>query len=291
MIERVQPRTLIGMLTPSSNTVLEPTIAAMLAGLPEVTAHFSRFRVTEISLTNTALRQFESTPMIEAARLIADARVGAICWNGTSAGWLGFDVDELLCAEIKAATGIPACSSVLALNELFRLTGVERFGLVTPYLDDVQERIVGAYASAGFSCAAERHLNDRGNFPFSEYAEATIEAMVREVAAAKPDAITVFCTNFRGAAVAARMEAETGIPVYDTVAAGLWKGMQIAGADPARIAGWGSMFSLKSTARGVHQCTARVTPWQSKPASSHLPGSAMRSSATGARCRPRSNRR
>ena len=150
-------------------------------------------------------------------------------------------------AEIKAATGIPACSSVLALNELFRLTGVERFGLVTPYLDDVQERIVGAYASAGFSCVAERHLNDRGNFPFSEYAEATIEAMVREVAAAKPDAITVFCTNFRGAAVAARMEAETGIPVYDTVAAGLWKAMQIAGADPARIAGWGSMFSLKST--------------------------------------------
>jgi hypothetical protein len=30
------------MLTPSSNTVLEPLTAAMLADLPDVTAHFAR---------------------------------------------------------------------------------------------------------------------------------------------------------------------------------------------------------------------------------------------------------
>lgn len=248
MIERVKPRTLIGMLTPSSNTVLEPMIAGMLSGLPDVTAHFGRFRVTEISLTDRALRQFESSPMLEASRLLADARVQSLCWNGTSAGWLGFDADEVLCDEIEVETGVPACSSVLALNELFRIAGVKRFGLVTPYLDNVQERIVSAYAGAGFECVAERHLNDRGNFPFSEYAETTIEAMVREVAAAKPDAITVFCTNFRGAAIAARMEAETGIPVFDTVAAGVWKSMLLAGANPARVAGWGSMFAMRSPA-------------------------------------------
>lgn len=39
----------IGLLTPSSNTVLEPVSAAMLAGLPEASAYFSRFRVTEIA--------------------------------------------------------------------------------------------------------------------------------------------------------------------------------------------------------------------------------------------------
>lgn len=248
MIERVAPRTLIGMLTPSSNTVLEPMIAGMLSGLPDVTAHFGRFRVTEISLTSGALSQFENGPMIAASDLLADARVGTICWNGTSAGWLGFDADERLCAEIEEETGIPACSSVLALNELFALTGVGRFGLVTPYLDGIQEKIVAVYAGAGFECVAERHLNDPGNYPFSEYAESTIERMVREVAEAKPEAITIFCTNFRGAAIAARMEAETGIPVYDTVSTGLWKAMQVAGADPARVKGWGSMFALKSAA-------------------------------------------
>ncbi len=261
MIEHVPPRTLIGMLTPSSNTVLEPAIAAMLAGVPDVTAHFARFRVTEISLSDGALGQFRNAPMVEAARLLADARVKAICWNGTSAGWLGFDADARLCQEITAATGIPAGTSVLALNELFRLTGVGRFALVTPYLDAVQERIIRTYAEAGFTCAAERHLNDAGNFPFSEYAEATVEAMVREVARARPDAITVFCTNFRGAAVAARLEREIGIPVSDTVAAGLWQSLHLAGADPARITGWGSMFALSRDAgHESNLATAEAAP-------------------------------
>ena len=41
----------LGMLTPSSNTTLEPVTTAMLAGLPSVSLHFSRFRVTEIAVT------------------------------------------------------------------------------------------------------------------------------------------------------------------------------------------------------------------------------------------------
>ena len=86
MIDYVPARTLIGVLTPSSNTVLEPAIAAMLAGHRDITAHFARFRVTEISLSSQALAQFRNAPMVEASRLLADARVKAICWNGTSSG-------------------------------------------------------------------------------------------------------------------------------------------------------------------------------------------------------------
>ena len=48
-------RTLLGMLTPSSNTTLEPVTAQMISGLPEVSAHFGRFRVTEIALSDNAL--------------------------------------------------------------------------------------------------------------------------------------------------------------------------------------------------------------------------------------------
>ena len=51
-------RVLLGMLTPSSNTVLEPVTAAMISGLPEVSAHFGRFRVTEIALSPQALGQY-----------------------------------------------------------------------------------------------------------------------------------------------------------------------------------------------------------------------------------------
>ena len=125
-------RTLIGMLTPSSNTALEPITTMMLAGLPEVSAHFGRFRVTQIALSDNALKQFDDANILAAAELLNDAELDVIAWNGTSSGWLGFEADERLCERITERTGKPAATSVLALNEIFRATGVTEFGLVTP---------------------------------------------------------------------------------------------------------------------------------------------------------------
>jgi maleate cis-trans isomerase len=45
----------LGMLTPSSNTVLETATVAMIADLSNVSAHFSRFRVTQIGLQTASL--------------------------------------------------------------------------------------------------------------------------------------------------------------------------------------------------------------------------------------------
>jgi maleate isomerase len=93
-MKEVGRRHRLGMLTPSSNTVLEPVIGAMLADLPEVSAHFTRFRVTEILLGQGALGQFELEPMLAAADLLADARVASICWNGPRrAGWASRAID------------------------------------------------------------------------------------------------------------------------------------------------------------------------------------------------------
>lgn len=230
------------MLTPSSNTTLEPVTMQMLADLPEISAHFARFQVTEIALNEKAFGQFKDSEILHAAELLAHAKVNVIGWNGTSSGWLGFEADERLCRRISEATTIPACTSVLALNEIFQLTGVKRFGLVTPYLDDVQDAIVKNYAASGFECVAERHLCQRDNFSFSEVGADEIRKMVREVAEAKPDAIAIFCTNLRGAPLVEELEAETGIPIYDTIATVVWKSLRLAGADPKRVKGWGRLF-------------------------------------------------
>lgn len=235
-------RTLLGMLTPSSNTTLEPVTTAMIADIPEASAHFGRFRVTEIALSNQALAQFDDSEILRAAELLAHAKVQSIGWNGTSSGWLGFDADERLCRRITEATGIPACTSVLALNEIFDITGVKRFGLVTPYLDDVQAAIIKNYAASGMECIAERHLRKQDNFSFSEVGADELRAMVREVAKEKPQAITIFCTNLRGAPLVEELEREVGIPIYDTISTVVWKSLKQAGADPSRIRNWGSLF-------------------------------------------------
>jgi maleate isomerase len=234
----------LGMLTPSSNTVLEPLTAAMLGTVPDVTAHFARFQVLKISMEDDALGQFKNAPMLDAASLLAEANVKSICWNGTSSGWLGFDTDRALIAEIEECTGISACSSVLAMNEILETTGAKRIAFVTPYLFEIQSQIVENYRAAGFDVVAEQHLNDAGNYSFATYSAAQIKQMCLEVAAQKPDAIAIFCTNFRGAGIAQEVEAETGIMVLDSVSTALWKSMRVAGTDPARIKGWGRLFDV-----------------------------------------------
>jgi maleate isomerase len=237
-------RVFLGMLTPSSNTVLEPVTTAMLHDVPEVTAHFSRFKVTEIALSGPALAQFDDAEILRAAELLAHARVNVIAWNGTSSGWLGFARDVALCQRITAATGIPACTAMLALNEVLERTGAKRIAFVTPYLDDVQARINANYEKAGYTVVADRHLGIQDNFSFSEIGADRIRAMTGEVAAAKPDAIAIVCTNMRGAPLAHELESQHGIPVYDTVATTVWKSLQVAGVEPKRVKGWGRIFQL-----------------------------------------------
>ncbi|GJD48964.1 Maleate isomerase [Methylobacterium crusticola] len=236
--------TRLGMLTPSSNTRLEPATAALLRGRPEVTAHFSRFRVTEISLSAAGLGQFDEAPILRAAELLADARVDAIAWNGTSAAWLGFARDEALCARIREVTGIPACTAVLGFRDAFARAGLRRVGLVTPYTTDVQARIRRNWGAAGLDCAAERHAGLSDNFSFATIPEADVARMAREVAREGAEAVAIVCTNMAGAALAAPLEAELGIPVYDSIAVTLWAALRTAGADPGRITGQGSVFAL-----------------------------------------------
>ena len=232
----------LGVLTPSSNTALEPLTSALVATLPHCTAHFSRFTVTEIALSDQALGQFDDSKILQAAELLADARVDVIAWSGTAAGWRGFDTDRQLVARIRERTGIPAVTAVLALNELLALRGLRSLGLVTPYTPDVQQRIVANYAALGIEVLAEQHLGITVNHDFALVPPAQLRQMIDTVAAARPQAITTFCTNLHAASLADAVEAAHDIPLLDTVSTTVWGALRAVGADPAQVRGWGRLF-------------------------------------------------
>jgi maleate isomerase len=232
----------IGVITPSSNTVLEPVTAQILSALPEVTAHFGRFAVTHISPDTDSQAQFTVENQLTAARLLADARVDVIVWSGTAASWLGFEQDTNLCKAITAETGIPAGSAVLGINEIFERNKVRTFALISPYVESIQNDIEANYAAAGFDCVAERHLNEQDNFSFAMFDEACVQSLMLDCAQSNPDAITVMCTNMRGASLAAKIENQTNALVVDSTAAAVWHALQIAGVDRQQVRGWGRMF-------------------------------------------------
>lgn len=234
----------IGMLVPSSNTVLEPYTSAMLAPFGDAASvHFARFRVVEISLSDASTGQFALEPILEAADRLAETLPRLICWSGTSASWLGLDRDRALCAAITERTGIPATSTMLAYAAILAQMGVRRLGLVTPYLPDVQARIIANFVAQGIEVVAEVHLSDRGNYSFADYSAEHVGDLVREVAQAGPDAIAIICTNFRGAPLAETLEAELGIPVLDSVAVTAAFCLRQVQLDPALVTGWGGVFN------------------------------------------------
>lgn len=237
----------LGILTPSSNTVLEPLTTALATEMPEVTLHFSRFRVTKIALSPGALAQFDDAAVIQAAGLLADAKVDAMAWSGTSSSWLGFDRDLALCRAIHAATGIPATSSILALNEALEWLGVRRLALVTPYTNDVQARIAANFAGIGIHCTAGQNLGLHDNFSFAEVTEAQLDVLIREAARDEADAVAIVCTNLRAAPLVQRLEAALGVLILDSVATALWGALRLAGADPGRITRWGALFRMGGT--------------------------------------------
>jgi maleate isomerase len=238
------PRIRLGMITPSSNTALEPITARLLADTPSVTAHFARLRVTEISMGGKALAQFDQAPMLEASSMLADMRPHAIVWNGTSGGWRGLDADRQLCTTIEERFGVPVTTVTLALVKLLKDKGIGRVGFVTPYTDDVQQLILGTFAAEGISATVSPCLGISENFAFSTVTEATLDRMVGEAAAARPEAILPFCTNLPATPYAARWEDTYGIPVIDSIALATRVGLELSGVSPSIIAGWGRVFSL-----------------------------------------------
>ncbi|KAG2094876.1 putative Asp/Glu racemase [Suillus discolor] len=234
----------LGILTPSSNTALEPLTYQIVSSIPNVSVHFSRFPVTAISLSPEGLAQFDHSVIAQAAKLLAHAEVDMIGWSGTAAGWIGFEDDEKLCQAITKATGIPATTSVLALNKALGIFKVKKLGLVTPYLDDVQERIVKNYNAIGMGVTSEteRHLRVVKNTDVALIGEDVLETLVGQVVEGGADAVSTFCTNLIAAHKVELWEAKYGVPVLDTVTTVTWDMLRQCGVDTKAIKGWGRIF-------------------------------------------------
>jgi maleate isomerase len=232
----------IGMITPSSNTCLEPMTYRILGSRDDVTVHSTRVAVTHISLDATSDRQFGLMTMSQAAELLATADVDVIAWNGTSGSWLGVDHDRALVAEITRATGVPATTSTLAMLDAFERFGLSRVTLATPYLPAVNEQIVSVFAACGIEVDGSLALGLTDNESFAGVTPDELRAGSIPLVARRPDALIFLCTNLWGAPVVGDIERETGVPVLDSVATTLWRCLELAGA-PLLDPRWGALLA------------------------------------------------
>lgn len=233
----------LGVILPSSNTVVEPVTIAVLAGLQDVSVHFARFALTKVTVSDPAAAYYGSGLLLGAARLLADARCDVITWNGSAGGLVGFDLDRQLCADIARETGSAATTTSLSVLDAFRAFGVRRFGLATLNPGAMNDIIIGHFAREGFECAASTARDDLvDNFAMAAVETDAVTAMVEDCAAARPHAVLVFGTNTRGASLPGALEPRLGLPIFDSVTVGVWGALRRAGVDTRPLRAWGRLF-------------------------------------------------
>ena len=236
-------KTRIAMLTPSSNTVLEPWCFELARSQTKTSIHFGRVEVLRIDEDEASLSQFQDETMLKCFDLLAHVKPKVMCWNGTSASWLGLKRDRMLVEEIYKRTGCKACTASLSIIEALRALKVTNVGLVTPYVGSIQEKIIRNFRLENFECVSERHFNLTDNFSFSKVPANEISDASEEIIKDGAEAVVILCTNLAGAGICRRIENKTSVPMLDSVVLAVWGAFRSIGLNTSWLSEWAPSVS------------------------------------------------
>lgn len=226
-------RAKIGMMFPSANFVAEPQMNAMLP--PGVSLHATRLHLD----TANHLSMLERTE--EATALLADAEVDVIAFHCTGVTMYDLDVVDQVKRRMAAVTTTKTVVTADAIVEALRLLGASRIVLVTPYLQETNDREKAFLAHHGVTVLADRGLQLSSAAAFG--AVTPQEWYDHVLAMRRPDADAYFlsCTAIKSSEAIDALESELGKPVISSNQAVLWSALRTAGITD-RVDGYGRLM-------------------------------------------------
>ncbi|MHB8504803.1 MAG: maleate cis-trans isomerase family protein, partial [Acidimicrobiales bacterium] len=161
----MSPHRRVGLLIPSSNTMMEPDFARGLP--PTATLHTGRMYMAETTaLAEERMLDEFAEP---AARDVGTAKPDVVVFGCTSAGALrGNDYDAELCERISELTCAPTISTIQSVREAILSSGASVIGVVTPYIDELNERIKASVEADGVQVARIAGMGITDNFAIAE---------------------------------------------------------------------------------------------------------------------------
>jgi maleate isomerase len=205
----------VGLMIPSSNTMMEVDFARDLP--PGTALHTARMFMEDTTPAgeNRMLDEFA----LPAARDLGTARPDVVVFGCTSAGALrGNDYDAQLCERISGLAGAPVVSTIGAVRAAIQASGAASIGVITPYVDDLNEKIKASIEADGKRVAAITGLGITDNFEIAEVGHDEIVAFAerslgRLAAEAGIGLVFASCTNFGAMAARAAIAGRLGLPV------------------------------------------------------------------------------
>lgn len=172
--------------------------------------------------------------------LLPGSEVHAIAFACTT-GAIVIGEAEVARRIAKVRPGVPITTPIQAALDALAVLGARRIGVVLPYVDQVNRRVIARLEAAGVKVVSAVSFEQASDRDMARVPpEALIEAGVR---ADHPDAEAVFlsCTALRGAEAAEGLEQRLGKPVVTSNQALCWQVLRLTGVD-APIAGVGRLL-------------------------------------------------
>lgn len=225
----------VGLIVPSSNTVIEVDFYRRLPA--SATLHTARMYLEETTPRGESAMLDDYLPT--AINDLRSARPDVMVFGCTSAGALrGNDYEAELIGRIARETGAETFSVSASVRRTIRAAGGRRVGVITPYVDSLNEKIRESLQDDGFEVAAIHGLGITDNFTIAEVEPERIVEFATECFAGSGagdiDLLFASCTNFRAIDARDDIQAALGVPVVTSNHAALTVVLDQIGA-PATV--------------------------------------------------------
>lgn len=201
----------IGLMVPSSNTVMEMDFNRELVGRCSV--HTARMFMVET--TRDAEIAMVDTFGPEAARDLGTLNPDLVVFGCTSAGSLfGAAYDAEVCERLGKIAGAPTLGVLTAVGQALNAVPGTRLAVITPYVDDLTNSVARAAESDTRKAVAAVGMGISDNVKLSDPTpQDIVEFSRRSLAGVDFDLLLVSCTNFRALEAKDLLERQFGVPV------------------------------------------------------------------------------
>jgi maleate isomerase len=236
----------LGVIAPSTNTVVQPEFDAMRP--PGVTNHFGRIHIPNEPLRNDA----DFTRLIESVRREMMAAVDRVMTcepdhfvmgMSSETFWDGLDGSERLRERVEARSGIKVTMGSDAVRAALKCYGdIRRIAVVTPYMPVADAQVRRFFADCGFDVVRLEGLKCAGPVLIAHVSERELRDALLRIDGPDVAAIVQVGTNLAMARLAASAEFWLDKPVIAINTATYRNALRRCGIED-RIDGFGSLLS------------------------------------------------
>jgi len=237
-------RAKLGVIIPSTNTVVEPDFWEMR--IPGVTFHSGRIYIGQPNLgSDEAMEELlkQADRAIEVAARDVMTCLPDYLVMGMSAPtfWGGLEGSRRFAKKMEKLSGLKLSMGSEACAAALERLGAQRVAVLTPYQPIMREQIVRYFEDCGFKVPRYKDLRCASATAIAEVGPDTLREVLRDLDGPDVDAIVQCGTNLSMARLAEEAEGWLGKPVVAINTATLWHAYRTNGMTD-RLYGFGPLL-------------------------------------------------